>query len=395
LLQRKLDDLSEAELQALCTDSTPESQTLDFKQALPGTSPEDKLELMKDVCALANADGGDIVYGIAEAKGAAGKLMPLASETPDAAKRRVTQVLDGIEPRIQGVVVHPVLVSGGCVLVVRVPASFDGPHSSRSNNLRRFVRRNGTSTTDMSIDQIRSAFDRTATLAEKAGHFLNFRIQNIEMRLSTPPFAPGPVCAAVLVPLAGMAGRVAVDIAAINDSYNRFMFTDWSSVNRTMNLDGLAIYPNLANGRFIAITQVYRNGAIESLRTGAGAVAELRDGEKLIPSTTIAKFFRTAVQKQIAACPDLGVFGPAVLRCALMHTTDYKLGVGNDIWGRGVADTDRPHLVLPDIWVNDVSEIRAERDLDDLVRPAMDILWQAFDVDRCLEFDLAGNWMPR
>ena len=247
----------------------------------------------------------------------------------------------------------------------------------------------------MNIDQIRSAFDRTATMAEKAGYFLNYRIQKVELRHSTPPFELGPVCAAVLVPLGGMAGRVAVDIAALSNSYNRFMFADWSSVNRTMNLDGLAIYPSLVNGRLIAITQVYRNGAIESLRTGAGAVAALRDGEKLIPSTTITTFFRTAVQKQIAACRDLGVSGPAVLRCALMHTTDYKLGVGNDIWGRGVADTDRPHLVLPDIWVNDLSDVRTNRELDDLVRPAMDILWQAFDVDRCLEFDLAGNWRPR
>jgi hypothetical protein len=40
-----------------------ESQTLDFKFCLPGKDEPSKVEFAKDVCAFANADGGEIVFG--------------------------------------------------------------------------------------------------------------------------------------------------------------------------------------------------------------------------------------------------------------------------------------------------------------------------------------------
>lgn len=273
MLLANLDGVDERHLQSLCDEKCPESQYLDFKLALPGTAPEEKQELMKDVCAFANADGGDLVYGVAEASGAAAKVMPMIGEPADAAKRRVAQVLDAIEPRIQGVQIQPVNVAGGYALVLRVPGSFDGPHSYRVGTLRRFVIRNGTSTTDMSMDQIRNAFDRTATLSERAREFIAQRMQAVELHKTWKPFVPGPICAVVLAPLAGLAGRLSVDIGALNNSYNRFMFKEWGSVSRTMNLDGLAVYPNGTKEGSVALSQVFRNGAVECLRTGANLSA--------------------------------------------------------------------------------------------------------------------------
>ena len=391
MLLPNLDHVSESYLQSLCDDKCPESQTLEFTLELPST--EKNQELMKDVCALANADGGDLVYGIAEVSGAASKVVPLTSASLDTAKRRIIQVLDNIEPRVQGLRVHPIEVSGGYIVIARVPASFDGPHSYRVESSRRFVMRNGTSTTDMSFDQIRTAFDRTATLADRAHQFIDKRFNAISRGHTWKPFVTGPICVVALVPIAGLAGRISVDIAALNTSYEEYMFEDWTHVSKTMNLDGLVVYPNSSADGALAYSQVYRNGAVEGLRTGAVPGST----PPRIPSTVITKFYRDAVDKFVRASRHRGFTGPAVLRCALLSTNGYALAVGqsNDPVGKNVAATDRNDLVLPDVWINAIEGIEKSEQVDAIVRPMMDVLWQAFDVKRCLEFDMAGNWAPR
>jgi len=393
MLLSNLDEISEAYLHCLCDDKATESQTLEFKRELP--TADERRELQKDVCALANADGGDLVYGIAEAAGAASKVMPLAAGSLDTARRRIAQALDAIEPRLQGLRIHPVQVVGGYVVVVRVPASFDGPHSYRVESAaRKFVMRNGTDTTDMSFDQIRSAFDRTATLAERARGFIDERIAAIGRRQTWKPFRTGPICVVVMVPIAGLAGRMTVDIAALNNSYNRFMFEDWPSVSRTMNLDGLVVYPVINDGKgAIAYTQIYRNGAVAALRTGAAQAVD----KPIIPSTVITRFYREAVTKAVHGVRAQGFTGPAVLRCAMVNVTGYQLGIGHDNnpSERNIADSDRDALILPDIWISAIEGIEADNEIDALLRPMMDVLWQAFDLERCLEFDLSGNWAPR
>lgn len=119
----------------VCASGWPESSSLEFKRDAPGNSDKDKHELLKDISALANADGGDIIYGINETNGVASEIYPLTAETADNLIRRINQTVEsGIEPRILGLQFMPIDVSGGYVLVVRVPASFLGPHEVPPKN---------------------------------------------------------------------------------------------------------------------------------------------------------------------------------------------------------------------------------------------------------------------
>lgn len=69
-------------LQQLCDDKCPESETLDFKRDLPGNSDKDKHELLKDICALANAGGGDLVYCVDEIDGVAASIVQRLRSLP-------------------------------------------------------------------------------------------------------------------------------------------------------------------------------------------------------------------------------------------------------------------------------------------------------------------------
>jgi predicted HTH transcriptional regulator len=209
-------EIDEGRLLELCAQHFPESQTLDLKQQLPGNADADKREFLKDVCAMANSDGGDLVYGVAEAGGNAGALSPIAGETADSARRRLGQIADaGLEPRVVGLKFVDVPVTGGYVLIARVPASFDGPHRFFFGNVARFVIRNGTHTVDLNYDQLRMAFDRTATLTERARQFRQARIDAITGDRVGRALVRGPRAVVHLVPIPSMAGNRSVDIESL------------------------------------------------------------------------------------------------------------------------------------------------------------------------------------
>jgi hypothetical protein len=50
---------------------------------------------------------------------------------------------------------------------------------------------------------------------------------------------------------------------------------------------------------------------------------------------------------------------------------------------------DRPDMIVPEAWIEDIESVR---DVDVLVRPLLDVLYQSFDVERCFEYDESGRW---
>ena len=391
MLKADLRSIAFADLDRLRSDRTSESSTLDLKRDLPGTSDRDKNEFLKDVCAFANGDGGDLVYGVAESDGVAAHLQPISAvlEAPDAAMRRLGQVLDaGLEPRVHGIELHSVEGEGGYFLVVRVPRSFDGPHRYHLGHHSRFVVRLGTRTADMTYEQIRAGFDRMSSLATQAEAFLDRRLSAIRSRSTWRPLRPGAVCVLHVVPLAALAGKPAGDVVAtFHRHYDRLLFSDWGGGSSALNLDGVVAYPGrISDEGLPAYAQVFRSGQFEAARFAGGYFAE-KDGKRVIPSTVVSGFVREAVGKGLDVCRALGIQGPAIVRGAMLQTDGYEFGVGGDRWSRNSLYSDRSDLVLPDAWIE---ALGSADDVDAVAKPMLDVLWQAFGLERCIEYSRAG-----
>lgn len=395
-----LEDLSQVNaeyLQRLCDDNCPESETLDFKRDLPGNSDKDKHELLKDICSLANASGGDLVYCVDELDGVAASIVPASTEPPDNAKRRISQVLDaGLEPRVPGLRLHHVDVPGGYALVVRVPASYDGPHCIRSNANRRFVLRNGTGTSDMTYEQIRSAFDRTATLSERARRFVATRLELVAERKTPTPVMEGPIWVLHLVPLAGIAERRTVDLRELHsNTFTEFIGPDWGGASRKFNFDGLAVHPGgTRDDAHYTYNHIFRTGALEAAQIG-GAKRQTEAGgpeRSIVWSLDMSKFFHWSASKFIRSAKKWGLGGPALMGIAILNVQGYELAIGDVFHRFSRATADRPHLIPPEVWIDDIDTVS----IDDALRPSVDVLWQAFGLERCLDFDAqSGAYSPR
>ncbi len=395
MLHASLDKIDEVFLRQLCVDGVAESGTLDFKRELPAPGDAGRVEFLKDASALANCEGGDLIYGVDERDGCAATLMPVVGLPVDDAKRRFSQMLDTLEPRIQGIRMHAVETDGGFVLIVRVPASFDGPHSIKINGTnRRFVMRNGTTTSDMSYEQLRFAFDRTASLVARADDAIEQRVGAIVNKRARRLLEDGAICSINFVLLGGLAGRMPIDIPLVNSGNGWLQLLDptWGGGSNSMNLDGLLVFPGgSAQEPKWGYTQLYRDGGLECVSLVGHSVPGQGADRKLVFSTDLAKFCRRSVDVFIKLAKTYDLTGPALLNVSLLHVDGYELGLAQ-AWHRfNRAFTDRPHLVLPNVLIPNIETAT----VDAVVKPQLDLLWQAFDVSGCTEYDKTGNWAPR
>src|ERR1041385_3363708 len=97
------EQIDEKVLNTLVTDGACESKTLEFKQDLQVATDEQKREFLSDVTALANSDGGDVVFGMRAEKGVAKELMGLRNFVPDDRIGQLENLLrDFVQPRLMG-----------------------------------------------------------------------------------------------------------------------------------------------------------------------------------------------------------------------------------------------------------------------------------------------------
>jgi hypothetical protein len=97
------DSIVEQDLRELVDGQVPEGLRIDYKLTLYSTSDADKRELLKDISAFANSQGGHIVLGVEENAGVATRLAGITGLNPDAEMLRMEQVArTGLDPRISG-----------------------------------------------------------------------------------------------------------------------------------------------------------------------------------------------------------------------------------------------------------------------------------------------------
>lgn len=388
MILEQLEKISAALLEELSANETPESGTLEFKRTLPGAGDSEKREFLKDVCAMANASGGDIVYGIEEKDGAAAALVPIKGESADAATRRLGQLMDAcVEPRLRVRFQAVELPDGNYALIVRVPQSQIGPHRYNHQSQIRFPIRTATHVSDMSYEQLRSAFDRTASLSDRARRFRADRVEAIQSGKGGKVVAGGTVALVHVMPLASMAGQSEIDVIEAKKRYLELALSSFGSFGSTLNLDGLFVYQALGKEELYNYVQLYRSGAVEIY----GSPFSFEHGEQsIIPSQHLATFLHEAIGKALAIPAKFGVSGGAYVGISLLEAEGHIFGVGQmfNIFFKAVAD--RRHLVLPERWVENIEDFK----IDDVAKPLLDMLWQCFGVDNCTYYDEAGRWAP-
>lgn len=118
-----------------------EGPTLDFKRELAGEGKSSKLDIVDDVVSFLNAEGGNILIGIAEHKSSLPTLAPMTGDFDKEAMRLQDILVDNIRERPNELVVEPIQVEGGFLLCVRIGRNTKKPYCNAASG--RYLQRRG------------------------------------------------------------------------------------------------------------------------------------------------------------------------------------------------------------------------------------------------------------
>ena len=111
----------------LNNDDFREGQFLDYKRTFDFVEAPDKNqktkaknELRNDICSFANADGGDMIVGIAEKNGLASSINPIAIDNIDIFELELRNILMPIQPAIPPVDFAFIHAEDGYVVVIHI-----------------------------------------------------------------------------------------------------------------------------------------------------------------------------------------------------------------------------------------------------------------------------------
>lgn len=384
---KPFDAINEGDLQELIRDQVREQKTIDYKEALPGHSDKDKREFLADVSSFANAAGGFLVYGMKEDAGIPVDLCGLGQIDADHEILRLDSVArTGIAPRIPGFSIWPVqLADGSAAIIVRIPRSYAAPHMVTFQESSRFYSRNSAGKYPLDVGELRVAFLRSETAADRIRSFRIERLSNIIAGETPAPLKAAPRIILHIIPFSAFEPTSRFDLSSLAHERARLAPISGGGWSQRYNLDGLLTWTTASEpGVAESYLQVFRTGAIEAVNT---QVFGNNGSQRFISSPLLEKALLEAVPRFLGIQKSLGVDVPFVVMLSLIGVRGYRLAVDNESWWLDrYYPLERDSLLLPEALAD-----LYECDAADLLRPMFDTLWNACGYERWMNYSSQGQ----
>lgn len=392
MIPKPLDQIDRPDLERLVTDQVHEGRTLDYKRDIALSNDEHRRELARDVSSFANAAGGDLIFGVEEAKDETGKNLGypekiVGVECPnfDDTKQRVESIVrENIDPRIHGVAIRKIDgFERGPVIIVRIPRSWSAPHMVSYKSQTHFYSRNSSGKHPLDVREIKAAFLEGTEQAERVRRFRDVRLGRIIAGETPVPLdaTSGVVLALHILSVPA----IDLDVVALGRDPAKLRPPSGGGWNSRFNLDGVVTFSGPNEGPQHSYLQVFRDGAFEAVTSVNTFGDGVRKEFSALPIETIV--VRMTAQA-LSLLHDAGVDGPKTVLVAVLGAKGAQLWVSESqrLFDRG-SPFDRSPLVLPDVLVE------AENpDVPALLKPIFDALWQSSGWEGSLGYDAEGQW---
>ena len=390
----KLEQINEAELTRLITDGVTEDKTLEYKRTLVFLTDDQKQELLSDITALANGDGGDIIYGMDADKGVAKELMGLNNFVPDDSIGSIENLLrDSVQPRLQTVEFSTIALSTGKhALVLRVRRSLASPHMVRHKGVTRFCGRNSNGKYDLDVHELRSAFVANETYADRLRSFRLDRINRLASGSAPVVMSGRHLLVLHMLPVLGARSDVRISTSDFERrrGVNILRPIGCNGWSHAFNFDGFLVADQDPQGRLESYVQVMRNGFFEAVTSRILEPRVINQGGKpalIIPSIAWEQQILQTAGNYLAALKELNMPLPYVLSLSLLNVKGYTMYVGPRYSIGNPHSVDRDHLLTEEMLIETpISDVAA------LFRPLFDQVWNACGFRGSLNYDESGTW---
>lgn len=367
-----LDSITPSHLEAMVANGAAESITLEFKSAPYPAGQDGGREFLKDICALANTSGGWLLIGIAEEGGAASEIVPIDDGDPDKMQQRLESLLQsGIEPRVSGTRMRKIDVTGGYVIVIRIPPSANVPHRVTAQNSNRYYLRSSAGAYEASYGELKSMFSQTAGFAEQFRRFRNDRVEAIGRRITPIPIVEDRGRLVVHIkPVQAFGGHMPINIKDAESHSLALRPIKAGSFSGTFNLDGYLSYRGGSDCH--GYTQLYRDGTVEAVHV---SVWTEYNGHNILIAAKVQDALLEEVPRYLDVLQELEVAPPLMISASVERTSGLMVVTRNIDW-----NFDKPPIVHdPVMHLTPVilEDYEPSAGYGAVFKPALDALWNA------------------
>lgn len=386
-------EIGEAHLRALVERKAAELRVIEYKRELPGSTNDEKKEFLADVSSFANANGGDIIYGITEVGGLPTGVPGFETDNVDAEILRLeSMVRDSVTPRVPGIASQPVpLADGRHAIVLRVPKSTQKPHVVVHNkNYWKFFTRNTAGKHQMDWDEVRRAFVAAADVEEAALAYREERLRLVRSGRTPAPVRGDAKVVVHAVPLSSFdAPAPNVDTRTTSPAVREGLLRplSWGGLARN-NVEGLLSEAQGSDGVASGYAQLFRNGAVEA--ADGDPFFYTKDGTHAVAYLYLEQSLIEGVERYLALLGRLGVDSPVLVMASLLGVEGYRI-LSNTLFRDESRPIDRADLILPAATAEAPGLDRAG--VERLLRPTIDAIWNACGYDGSPNFDDDGRWV--
>ena len=383
------DDLAERDLLNQIQAGVPEGVLVDYKRDLYGRTDADIREFLKDVSSFANTSGGHLIIGMDETAGIPTALAPLSGDPDQELLRLENLARDGLEPRIAGLRMKAVTLTGsGYAIVLRIPKSWNPPHRVAARNTNRIYGRNSAGAYEYSVEELRVVFNLAASALDHVRAFRAERLARIDSGEAIVPLAVDLGRLVLhLVPLSAFGVGNQIDLERASGVQELVRPIASLGYSPKINFDGFSNVHYGREGQCWSYTQIFRNGAIEAVKIRV--VSDYNPPNLWIPTKDFGRWIFEVLPSYLTALQRLDVAPPIVFMVTLQGVRGARLGV--DVAHDAPPPIDRAVLELPEILIE---QYGTDLDYQRVVRPAFDALWNTGGYVRSTYFDPTGRWDP-
>lgn len=397
MLSKKLDNIVLDDIQSLIDNKVCEGKKIEYKSELHIETGDEKREFLADVSSFANADGGDLIFGIKEDEEL--KLPILISgiymKNEDEMIRKIESMIrDAIQPRIPDIKFKTILLGdSNYVFIIRISPSFISPHRVIYKGWDKFLTRNSKGKYQMDVGELRTAFNMSEGLNKKIEDYKLNRIAEVgsnRYRMLTEGY---PIFIIQLLPISAFQRNNRYSIDEIYNTMNSVSSCSFGVAHyKQVTVDGVMLKGSYSNSNKTAYGYYKTDGIIEKATTRffnpnfeSGNMSPSKKLKLIYRGDLLEKTIGT-MNEALKFYQQIDISTPIIISCAIINGNEFTITNDEFLDTCGAINSDA--LLIPDVLIEDIY-INPEKCL----KPIFDSIWNACGYIRCPAYDDKDNYI--
>lgn len=397
LFDKPITQIIEDDIQKLIVDQRAEDKTIDYKEALPAGNDEARKEFLFDITSFSNTDGGHIIFGMQEIQGLPSKVIGLGRIDADKIILGLEQMLrTGVQPPLTIESTAVPLANGGVAIVMRIPKSWNPPHQVTFKNASKFYARASAGKYQLDVNDLRSIFLLSSTIADRMRNFQADRIAKIVVNDGPVPLMDGGALLLHVLPLSAFSASPAFPITKAN-SGDFPTIGDKIPLRTEMTFDGLLMTSNAQEPPTPqrAYVMVSRTGTVEAVHSSIARKDGHTDRAYLILQWLEVRIIRST-RTYIQSLAKLGVEPPIAIMVGLtgvkgMHFIAHVPPGTSALYDLPSAAATRDQFHAIETLLNIIPQ--TDHETAKILRPTLDHIANAFGLPESPFFDSNGEYV--